>query len=326
MGRKVSNIRNSVSRALHTSRGKNILLYLLFCMVAFVFWFMLSLDTEVQKDYEIPVELTGVPDSVTVISNIPASVSVTVKAKGGQLLRYTWGKMPVMRLDFRSYDTGDGRLYLSKARIDARIRDYFGNGCSISGVKPDTISILYTTHPGHRVPVIVEAEIHPDIQCIVNGPLKCNLDSVSVYTATGELPHGLTAVYTEKLAKSGLKDSTTYEVRLRCPAGVRVIPDRVLVTVPVEPLISKKRAVQVEVTGAPEGERVLTFPSKVDVSYLVPMSMYNDEYPIRVTVNYEDTNLPGDKVPVTLGQLPSYYHNASLAADSVEYLIEKRQK
>ena len=54
--------------------------------------------------------------------------------------------------------------------------------------------------------------------------------------------------------------------------GMRIIPDRVIVTVPVEPLIVKKKKVRIDVTGLPDGVGLITFPSVAEVSYLVPMS------------------------------------------------------
>ena len=67
MNEKTIKIKRKVTAALHSSRGQNVLLYLLFVAVAFVFWVFLSLDTEVQRDFDVPVELQDVPDSVTII-------------------------------------------------------------------------------------------------------------------------------------------------------------------------------------------------------------------------------------------------------------------
>ena len=74
-------IQAKVTAALKSSRGQNVMLYLLFVAVAFVFWVFLSLDTEVQRDFDVPVELQDVPDSVTVIGQIPPSIGVSVKGK-----------------------------------------------------------------------------------------------------------------------------------------------------------------------------------------------------------------------------------------------------
>ena len=114
-------------------------------------------------------------------------------------------------------------------------------------------------------------------------------------------------------------------IRDRPITGVRIIPDKVIVTVPVEPLIARKRMATIVTQGVPPGKNLVTFPSKVEVSYLVPMSAYNDEYPLKAFVEYEDVKMPGNKIPVSLSMLPSIYHNVSVSPESVEYIIEDSQ-
>lgn len=142
---------------------------------------------------------------------------------------------------------------------------------------------------------------------------------------TNGIPHSLKVVSTEPIVKSDLKDTTRYEVKVKPIAGVRIIPDKVTVTVPVEPLIARKRMAVIEAQGVPEGKNLVTFPSKVEVSYLVPMSAYNDEYPLKAFVEYNDVKKPGNKIPVTLSMLPSIYHSVSFSPESVEYIIEDAQ-
>lgn len=86
--------------AVHSSKGRDLLLYLMFVCVAFVFWFFLSLDSEQQRDYDVPVEIENVPDSITMLGRVPSSLNVSVQGKGYQLIRFMWGKMPLMRIRF----------------------------------------------------------------------------------------------------------------------------------------------------------------------------------------------------------------------------------
>lgn len=283
---------------------------------------MLSLDAETQRDYEVPVELVGIPDSITVLDDVPRFINVNVRAKGAQLIRFSWSKMPPLRLDFRAYYTDDGRITVSKARLDTRLRDYFGSGVTLISSKPDTISVRFTTHPGVAVKLKIVADIHPDLQCIVSGPITADYDSVEVYSSSGDLPASLAYIETMPITKSGLRDTTVVNVKLQPVAGLRIIPSTVTVTIPIEPLINKTRPATVDAINVPEGLRILTFPSKIDVSYLVPMSRFNDDYPLRATIDYTEIKEGEHRLPVHLNILPDFYHNASPATDSVEYLIE----
>lgn len=312
-----------MSTALRSSRGKDVLTYLMFVAVAFVFWLLMSLDTEVQRDFEVPLEVTEVPDSVTLIGQLPPSLAVSVKGKDSQLLRFMWGKMSPVKFKWAD-NVNDGSLLLSGTRFDSRLRDYFGTGVEIVSCRPDSIRIPYTTLPGVKVKLLVQADIHPNLQYIVSGTPYADVDSVTLYSVNG-IPHSLRMVSTEPIVKSDLKDTTRYEVKVKPIAGVRIIPDKVTVTVPVEPLIARKRMATIEPQGVPEGKNLVTFPSKVEVSYLVPMSAYNDEYPLKAFVEYNDVKKPGNKIPVTLSMLPSIYHSVSFSPESVEYIIEDAQ-
>lgn len=299
------------------------LTYLMFVAVAFVFWVLMSLDTEVQRDFEVPMEVTEVPDSVTLIGQLPPTLAVSVKGKDSQLLRFMWGKMSPVKFKWAD-NASDGNMKLPGARLDSRLREYFGTGVEIVSCRPDSLRIPYTTQPGVKVKLLVQADIHPNLQYIVSDAPYADVDSVTLYSVNG-IPHSLKVVSTEPIVKSDLKDTTRYEVKVKPIAGVRIIPDKVTVTVPVEPLIARKRMAVIEAQGVPEGKNLVTFPSKVEVSYLVPMSAYNDEYPLKAFVEYNDVKKPGNKIPVTLSMLPSIYHSVSFSPESVEYIIEDAQ-
>lgn len=321
MGARLSEIRNNIEHALRSSRGKDVLLYLLCFLIAFVFWLFQALDSDAQRDFRVPVEITEMPDSVTLIGNFPSGIDVSVKGKESQLLRFEWGGLSAIKLKW-SECADDSRFSVSQAKLDTRLRDYFGVSVNILACRPDSISMLYSSQPGRKVKLIVAADVQPDFRYVISGPVTASSDSVMVYSST-DLPHSLTSVETEPLIRSGLKDSMRYEVKVKPIPGVRIIPDKVTVMVPVEPLISKKTDVTVTVTNLPEGLRLVTFPPKVELTYLVPISNYNDDYPFKAFVDYDDARKGRKKIPVALASVPSLFRSASIRPDSVEYIIEK---
>lgn len=312
-----------MSAALRSNRGRDVLTYLTFVAVAFVFWVFMSLDNEMQRDFEVPLEITEIPDSVTLISQVPPSLAVSVKGKDSKLLRFFLGNMSPVKFKWVD-NASDGNLIMPSDRLDSRLRDYFGTGVEIVSCRPDSIRIPYTTQPGVRVKLHIDAEIHPNLQYIMYGSPHSNVDSVTLYSIN-DIPLSIKEVSTEPIVKSGLTDTTTYVVSVKPIAGVRIIPDKVSVTVPVEPLIARKRTATIETHGVPADKHLITFPSKVEVSYLVPMSAYNDEYPLKASVEYEDVKMPGNKIPVSLSILPSIYRSVSFTPESVEYIIENAQ-
>lgn len=310
------------ARALRTTKGRNVLLYLLFVCVAFVFWLLMSLDSEVQRNYDVPLQIDNLPDSVTLITDIPDAISTTVQGKGSQLFRFMWGNPSPMKIQFDKTACSKGVFILPPLKLEARLRDYFGGSVQILNSRPDSLAITFTTQPGKRVPLIIDSEITTSLQSIQSGFPVANVDSVTVY-AKGRVPASLRAVHTEILSQSGLKDTTRFDVKVIAPEGMRVIPDHVIVTVPVEPLIAKKRLVEIDAAMVPLGTRMLMFPASVEVSYLVPMSRYSEDYPIHVFVSYNDAlKSTSGKVEVQLGPIPGRAYSISHTPDSVEFVIE----
>lgn len=324
---KVKQWLRSVNTELHSSRGKDIIVFLLFLCVSYVFWLLLTLNNEIQEDLEVPVELTEVPDSITIISDVPASISVSVRDKGSALARYVWGNTPTMRIRFSDGHKDDNRLIISESDIDSRLRSFFGQTSQIISSKPDSISIFYTNQPGRKVKLDLKVDAHPSLQCVISGPITADADSVLIYSVN-DLPASLTTVQTLPVVRTGLTDTTYVEARIAPVPNSRIIPDKVTIRIPVEPLISKKRYIPIKVTGVPAGMDLLTFPSKVEISYLIPMSLYTiDDEEIHAIADYS-TLLTGKglspKLAVKLPILPQFYHNVSLAVDSVEYILEQK--
>ncbi len=320
MGDIFRHIWERIRNAAQSKRGKDVMLYLLFVAVAFVFWVFMSLDTQMERDFDVPLELQDVPDSVTLIHQIPPAVNVSVKGKDSQLLRFMWGKSSPIKLKWADY-AADNHVTITPAKLMTRLKDYFGSAIQVISCRPDSVKVAYTTQPGVKVKLMIQADIHPQLQYIMSGAPKANVDSVTLYSVD-DIPHSLKFVNTEPIVKSGLKDTARYEVKIKPIAGVRIVPDKVTVTIPVEPLIARKRMIGLEVTNLPPDKSLVTFPSRIEISYLVPMSAYNDDYPVKAYVNFNDVNMPGNKLPVNLSLIPDIYHNLSFTPTSVEYIIE----
>lgn len=320
--RRIDKARAALRAATHSSKGKDVLMYLLFVFIAFIFWVLLSLDAEVTKDYELPMTITEMPDSIHVIGSVPTTLNVTVKSKGAQLIRYEWGQMPVMKIKYSELTKKDHRLSASRIKLEAAVRDYFGAGVTVMALKPDSIGTPYTSRPGVKVPVHLLADIHTDLQCTISGPIQCSVDSVTLYSVN-DVAGSIRQVNTTPIVRNNLKDTTVIDVPLEQIEGVKMVPSAVKVLIPVEPLISKKRQIPVEAAGCPAGTSLITFPSKVTISYLVPMSRYNSEQSVRAYVKYSDTGKNASKVPVYVTTPPHDCTGLTFTPDSVEYIIER---
>ncbi len=309
--------------ALRSPRGRDTMMFLLFVVISCILWAVLSLNDEKQYDLRMPMRITNVPDSVTLISPGPEALSVSLRAKGTQLMKMTVGRMPTVNVDFRAFRS-DGTVHLSATDLKGLVRNATG-GSQVSMVYPDSLSLPYTTHKGIRVPVRLDYKVTAGPQSALTGRPRLSADSVLLYTA-GSAPDRADAVSTEPIHLLGIDKNTTLRVKLMAPRGTRLIPDSIDVTFEVEPLIFKSRKVVIEPINVPEGTKLITFPAQIDVFFMVPVSGYRQsDNHFRVVADYRTIRqgTGSRNVKLSLINVPSNFQNAHLSADSAEYIIER---
>ena len=194
-------------------------------------------------------------------------------------------------------------------------------------VTPDSLHLLYTSTRGHRLPVVLDYKVTPGPQVALVGKPVVVPDSATVY-AVGSAASGLAAVATEPIRISSLSETTTMRVRVLTPARSRAFPDSVDVTFRVEPMIMKTRRVVIEPIGVPAGIKLITFPAQVNVTYMVPASVYKHSSPqFRVVADYRtiDTSAPTRNMRLRLVDVDDNLQNVYLSADSAEYIIERQR-
>ena len=148
-------------------------------------------------------------------------------------------------------------------------------------------------------------------------------DSVTIYALDRATLREINEVDITTVEVENLTTSLDKQVRIKPINNVRVMPSKVKLHVPVEPLIKKEQEVSISVRNQPYGLNVLLFPQSVNVSYLVPQSKYQLPLNLTVVVDYNDIDLSSNKVNVKLGEVSGAYSNVQIGIDSVNYVIER---
>ncbi|MCH5233455.1 MAG: hypothetical protein J1E78_07425 [Muribaculaceae bacterium] len=305
-----------------TSGFKNSMLFLVFVAVSTLFWFILALNDSAQNHFNVRVNVSNMPDSVTFISDFPDRIHVTVNDKGTNLWRNGFLKTPTINIDFKEY-ASDGVLHYSYSDLISALKETFGGSAQITALSLDSIQLVYTTNPGKRVPVMVNCQVYPASGTTLEGNIKSSPASVYVY-GPKDVTDTIHSVHTEMLTLRDINETTTTEARIRKIKGARVLPSSVSLTVPVEPLVRKEAMVSVMAVNVPEKEEMLLFPSKVPVEYYVAMSRLNDDEDNNITlqVDYNEIGSSGSsKLFVHTVSFPDRLKNLRLQTDSVEYAI-----
>lgn len=297
-------------------------LFLVFVCISTLFWFVLAANDSAQDNFNVKVSISNVPDSVTFISDIPGKVHVSVRDKGTNLWRSHW-RPPTINVDFRDYGE-NGILRFSKDDITASLKSQFGKTATITSVSIDSIYLDYTTNKGKRVPVVIDARITTASGSVIASGLKPHPSSVYVYGEKRVLDT-IHSVHTSLLSLKDISESCKVEVGMRKIANAKIIPSKIEVDVPVEPLVKKEAMITITPINVPEDRNLLLFPSKIPVAYYVAMSHLgdNDDPEVELTVDYNDLtkSSSSSRLGITIARFPSRLQNLTLKTDSVEYTV-----
>lgn len=305
-----------------SGRLHNTLVFLIFLGIAFVFWFVMAMNDNVQRNINVHIEVVGVPDSVKFISDPPSDIHVMVRDKGTSLMRVASFRTPTLTLNFKDFSRGDA-MVLSSKDLQAGLKATFGGSAMILSTSLDSIRAQYVTGRGRRIPVRCDINASAAAGSVVSGRLTAKPSAVIAYGPRTVLDT-LASVNTVATVRRDLMEPTDVTVKLRRIPGVRLEPSEVKVHIPVEPLVSKDVVVPVSVNGVPAGIQLLIFPSTARVNVFVPMSKFSrEDIPVEAWVDYSDVSLPTDKLPVRVRTNSDKVFNATLVSDSVEYTLVK---
>lgn len=312
-----------VKSFLYSSRGRDVVLYLIFVFVSFVFWSILVMNNQMQEHYKVKFSISNIPGNVTIINEAPKDIRVSVKNTGYALFKYILGNAPEVSVPFDKYSDKKGNIIIKQQDIEGLLVDKFGNGATIVSVFPTDINIKYTTLPAKKLPLEVIGDFSSNFQYVINGKIKASFDSVYVYSDEQTL-FSLSAMHTERVSMKELKDTFVYNVAVAKMRNVKIVPDSVTVVVPVEPLISASSEVSIRAVNVPEEYRLVSFPSKVKASYFVPMSDFENakNHRLDIFVDFIDIHKGVVKLPLHFGVMPRNWHNIVLQSDSVEFIVE----
>lgn len=316
---------DKVKEGLRTVKGRNALTFLVFLAISAVFWVLMALNDEVQHDYRLKLKLAGFPDNMTIISGANPTVSVSVKDKGSALMKFTWNTQPELTVNYDEFSkVGDHNLLMTQAQLNSAVRNIFGSSATIIAVRPDSLSLHYTTNPGVPVKVRIDADVRPAPSAVAFGRVTLSTDTVMLYSNSKERSR-IKTLTTQPIILTGLTDTAHVSAALIVPPGMRAVPSQIKVTIPVEPLVTKIRKVEISQRNVPAGKRLVTFPSMAEVDYLLPKSLYNsDSSPVKVVVDVSAYRPGEKKLPVTVLPLPNYYRFVSVRPSEVEFVIEEK--
>ena len=134
----IKSILKAVRNFLFSGLNKEFLIFLFFLALSGIFWLMMTLNETSEREFNIPVQLTGVPRNAVITGELPDTVHITVRDKGFTLVTYAYGgKIHPLTFRFANYadeETGTGQIPM--ADVQKQVASQLYGSTKLISIKP----------------------------------------------------------------------------------------------------------------------------------------------------------------------------------------------
>lgn len=321
--RSVRNILKAVRNFLFSGLNKEFLIFLFFLALSGAFWLLMTLNETMEREFKIPMRLTGVPGNAVITGELPDTVRVTVRDKGFTLVTYDFRPLVFRFSNYADEDEGKGVIPLTD--VQKQVLSQMYGSSKLLQVKPGKFDFYFTYGTSKKVPVVFRGKITTNKSYYL-AHTEFYPSMVTVYANKQQLDK-LQTVEIEPFNYRNLQDTIRQAVRIKKIRGVKIVPPTVRLS--VYPDVLTEEAIEVPITAInmPPGMVLRTFPSKVTVRFTIGASLFRTIKPnlFKVVVDYEELAAnPSDKCTLQLRSVPRSVSKASLEIDRVDYLLEQQ--
>ena len=321
--RSVRNILKAVRNFLFSGLNKEFLIFLFFLALSGAFWLLMTLNETMEREFKIPVRLSGVPRNAVITGELPDTVRVTVRDKGFTLVTYDFRPLVFRFSNYADEDEGKGVIPLTD--VQKQVLSQMYGSSKLLQVKPGAFDFYFTYGTSKKVPVVFRGKITTSKSYYL-AHTEFYPSMVTVYANKQQLDK-LQSVEIEPFNYRNLQDTIRQAVKIRKIRGVKIVPSTVRLS--VYPDVLTEEAIEVPITAInmPPGMVLRTFPSKVTVRFTIGASLFRTIKPnlFKVVVDYEELAAnPSDKCTLQLRSVPRSVSKASLEIDRVDYLLEQQ--
>ena len=312
---------------LLSATSKEFLIFLFFVFIASVFWLFQVLNDNYEGQISMKLDLKNVPDNAVLTSELPPEIKVRLKDRGMVLLNYWVNSVSAIPIDFEEYEDQGNQVVVSQSALKQKIKNVLSQSTELVSIYPDTLSYIYATGEGKKVPVRLKGKITVDPRYYI-ADVVYQPDSVMVY-APSEILDTISAAYTSSVVFEQVKDTTTQKVLLQKQKGVKFVPDFSEIRLLADVYSEKTLEVPVRGINVPANKVLRTFPSKVNVTFQVGLSHFRTVNPddFFIAVSYEEL-IRGNKSKCTphLKAFPKIIKHPRVSPEEVDFIIEEQER
>ena len=303
--------------------SRDMLIFLFFCLLSFVFWIFLTQPADSEYTEHIPLVYENTPANIEVVQQ-PEYLEV----KYIREVKHFWSKRAIapLTLDFSDYYAHwqDARWSVDLTeRFRMELDSLFENKTVIS-ITPTKIDIEQLPY-SKEVPVVFEdSSLNVNAKYTI-GDISLSPEKLTLFGHKTVLDT-IDTIHVRYDINDDIKSSIEhYAVSPQLPKHTKSQPESLELNVTVEPFTEKQIVVPVWVLGLPKSVKVRTIPSEVKITYNVGISRFDktSASDFVVGITYEELLKSNTRsVFLDVIQRPDGITNMRISPEKVKWMIE----
>ncbi len=312
---------------------RNVVVFSFFLLLSFVFWYLNSLEKNVEYNIKYPVRYINIPEGRILSEDLPARLDLYLKGPGYSMLRLklSGNRSPVI-LDVSTINyrrvPGSRTLsyYILTSGLVPKLRNQLRTECEIASIKPDTLFFSFDRIITRQVPIDPDVEVITEKQYFLKGSILVEPNTAEI-TGPKRILDTLTSVRTKFTKVKGVNETITRSITLVAPEECTISTRKVIITIPVEQFTEAEIKVPVTILNCPDSISIRIFPDIVTVMGQVAIGDYKrfEEIPFEVILDLAKADLKStEKIPVGFRNIPPFVSSLRVSPAKVDFLIEKK--
>jgi len=322
--RSVAYIRSLFQRIRFMTVNREIMVFLLFLIVAVAFWLSQTFKDHTTVNLEYELKIVNVPKNLIFTSEVPSTIAVAVSGRGFTILQYVMNKQhKVLNVDYNDLPKMGGTLTIDNYVWKKALTKELPKGVTPQTVNPATVDLYYSMGEHKQIPIVFQGKIRTSDEYMLCG-IELQPKYVDIY-APPSIYDTIKVVYTEPYIVNNVEDTLQIHLALNKIKGVKMIPDTVSVKACVDLFTAKTVKVPIYCENIPHNRILRTFPLMADVTFRVSATMFNNitEDDFVIVVDYNTIKTQDRKCKLIIRESPKGISNLKVTPELVDYVIEQ---
>lgn len=310
--------------------NQKVAVFIFFLGIATIFWFLNALNSEYTTKISYNSVFINPPHRKSLPIPSSAKLTLSIKGYGFDILALKLASYLPYKIDITKYaiypkSTVDSSnvCILSNSLINS-LQDNIGTKVRVTTVYPDTLFLNLSKAVTRKMPVNIEAELHPFSLYLLNSPIVCKPESLWV-SGPQESFENIHQISTEKRVFEKLRDSFQAEIRLVAIRGLVFSEAEVQISAFYEQYTEIVMYLPLTVINLPDNLHFRTFPKTIRISFKIPLRRYDEikesQFVFALDYNLIKNNLPRQIVPELVEHAPGI-SDLKISPSKLDYLIE----